>query len=85
MISPRLQQGVQDTLAHTVRRYRRIPWELLRVGPAVGIALRSEERAGSPANAGGTAEASSFVPGYGMEGVFLWRTNARRYTTLNIF
>ena len=41
------------------------------VGSAVGIALRSVECAGFPANAGGTAEAASFVPRSGEEGRFL--------------
>ena len=36
----------------------------------MGIALRSVECAGSPANAGGTAEASSFVPDFREERLF---------------
>ena len=42
------------------------------VGFAVWTALRSVECAGFPANAGGTAEASSFVPIVGEKGVFLF-------------
>ena len=43
------------------------------VGFAVGIALRSVKCAGNPANAGGTAEAASFVPKFGEERRFLLR------------
>ena len=46
------------------------------VGLAVGIALRFVECAGIPANAGGTAEALSFVPFWGGRAFFFFHTDS---------